>query len=77
MTITYNLEGNTKHKCGNPPIIKALIRTCNERIRKWPQLLSYAFWIDRIIYSSMTRYMPMELMIGQKPIIPIEEHVPT
>ena len=44
---------------------------------EWPRLLPYALWADRTTHSSVTGYMPAELMYGQKPVMPVEEVVPT
>ena len=34
-----------------------------------------ALWPERITHSSVTRYMPTELMYGQKPIMPVERTI--
>ena len=39
--------------------------------------MPYALWADRTTHSSVTGYMPFELMYGQKPIMPTEEAVTT
>ena len=36
---------------------------------------TYALWADRTTHSSVTGYMPAELILGQKPIMPIEESI--
>jgi hypothetical protein len=77
LTTAYNPEGNAKSERGHPPIVKALVKSCNGRAKEWPRLLPYALWADRTTHSSVTGYMPVELMTGQKPIMPIEEHVLT
>ena len=38
-------------------------------------MLPYAPWADRTTHSSVTRYMSAELILGQKPIMPIEESI--
>ena len=73
LTKVYNLEPNGKSKRGHPPIIKALAKDCRGKIEDWPKLLPYALWADCTTHSSVTGYMPFELMYGQKPIMPIEE----
>ena len=42
-----------------------------------PQLLPYALRADQRTRSSMMEYMPMELMTGQAPVMPIETTVTT
>ena len=34
-----------------------------------------ALWADRTTHSSVTGYMPTELMFGQKPLMPMEQTV--
>ncbi|KAL2643842.1 hypothetical protein R1flu_011429 [Riccia fluitans] len=77
LTIVYNLEGNAKSERGRPPIVKALVKAYNGRAKEWPRLLPFALWVDRTTHSLVTRYMPAELMQGQKPIMPVEKQVPT
>ncbi|KAL3676054.1 hypothetical protein R1sor_026002 [Riccia sorocarpa] len=77
LTTAYNPEGNAKSERGHPPIVKALVKACDGRVREWPRLLPFALWADRTTHSSVTGYMPAELVQGQKPIMPVEEQVPT
>ena len=77
LTTAYNPEGNGKSERGHPPIIKALAKACEGRVGEWPTLLPYALWADRTTHSSVTGYMLAELMYGQKPVMPIEETIPT
>ena len=73
LTCAYNPKGNGKSERGHPPIIKALAKACRGKMREWPRLLPYALWADRTTHSSVTGYMPAELMYGQKPVMPIED----
>ena len=75
LTTAYNPEANGKIERGHGPIVKALVRACEGRIGDWPRLLPYALWADRTTHSSVTGYMPVELMYGQKPIMPIERTI--
>ena len=52
--------------------MKALAKACDGRVKDWPQMLPYALWVDRTTHSSITGYMPAELMIGQAPVMPTE-----
>ena len=38
-------------------------------------MLPYALWADRTMQSSVTGFMPAELMYGQKPIMPTERMI--
>ena len=73
LTIAYNPEANGKIERGHGPIVKAIVRACNGRVDNWPRLLPYALWADRTTHSSLTGYMPTELMYGQKMVMPIEK----
>jgi hypothetical protein len=45
-----------------------LVKSCDGKVHDWPRLLPFALWADRTTYSTVIRYMPAELMYGQKPI---------
>lgn len=77
LTTAYNPEANGKSERGHSPIVKALVKACDGKMLEWPRLLPFALWADRTTHSTVTGYMPAELMFGQKPIMPIEEVVPT
>ena len=72
LTATYNLEANRKVERGHGSIVKALVHACKGRVRNWPRLLPYALWVDRTTHSSVIGYMPAELMLGQRPVMPVE-----
>lgn len=77
LTTAYNPEANGKIERGHPPIIHALVKACRGKPNMWPKLLPFALWADRTTHSTVTGYMPVELMYGQKPIMPAEENIPT
>ncbi|KAL3681576.1 hypothetical protein R1sor_024532 [Riccia sorocarpa] len=77
LTSAYNPEGIGKSERGHPPIVHALVKACDGRRGGWPRLLPLALWADRMTHCSTTGYMPIELMLGQKPIMPTEDDVPT
>lgn len=77
LTTAYNPEANGKIERGHSPIIRALIKACDGKVREWPNLLPYALWADRTTHSSVTGFMPAELMLGQKPIMPTEQDLIT
>jgi hypothetical protein len=55
----------------------ALIKACKKKHSLWPKLLPFALWADRTTHSTITGYMRMELMYGQKPMMAVEEDIPT
>ena len=73
--MAYNPEANGKVQQGHSPIVKALAKACNGKMGDWPRLLPYALWADRTTHSTTTGYMSGELILGQKPIMPIEQNV--
>ena len=77
LTTAYNPEANGKSERGHPPIINALVKSCKGKPKQWPRLLPFALWADRTTHSTVTGYMPIELMLGQKPIMPAETSMPT
>ena len=54
-----------------------MVKACKGKANLWPKLLPFALWADRTTHSSVTGYMPIELMHGHKPIMPGEESIPT
>ena len=60
LNTTYNSEAN-----GHGPIVK-LVKSSNGNVKIWP--LVYALWVDRTTLSSMTGYMPAELMTRLMPV---------
>jgi hypothetical protein len=77
LTTAYNPEANGKSERGHPPIINALVKACKGKPKQWPRLLPFALWADRTTHSTVTGYMPIELMLGQKPLMPTEDLIPT
>ena len=77
LTTTYNQEANKKIERGHSPIVKALAKSCDRRVKNWPQMLPYALWADCTTHSSMTNYVPIQLMTGQAPIMSTETAIVT
>ncbi|KAL3694970.1 hypothetical protein R1sor_008621 [Riccia sorocarpa] len=75
LTIAMNPEGIGKSERGHPPIVHALVKACDGKPKQWPSLLSFALWADRSTHCTTTGYIPVELILGQKPILPIENSV--
>ena len=77
LTTASNPEANGKIERGHSLIVKALAKACDGRVRDWPRMLPYALWADRTTHSSVTGYMPAEIMIGQAPVMPTETVIAT
>ena len=74
-TPTYNPEVNGKIERGHGAIVTMIVKSCTGKIRDWPRMLPYALWVDRTTHTSVTGYMSVELILGQKPIMPIVESI--
>ena len=48
---------------------------CRQNSSRYGCYLPYALWANRTTHSTTTRYMPAELILGQKPIMTIEQSV--
>ena len=57
---------------GINPHLSDPIASCDGRISMWPDMLPYVLWADRCTHTSVTGFMPSELLLGQKPIMPTE-----
>ena len=53
------------------------MKVCKGKANLWPRLLPFALRVDKTTHSSVTGYMPIELMHGYKLIMPGEESIPT
>ena len=60
---------------GHGPIVNTLVKACDGKMANWPHLLPYALWADHTTHSSVTGFMPSKLILGQKPIMPVEQLV--
>jgi transposase InsO family protein len=75
LTTAYNPEANGKVERVHSPIVRALVKACDGKWSTWPRLLPFTLWADRTTHSSVTGFMPAELIYGQKPIMPIEQSI--
>jgi hypothetical protein len=62
LTMAYDPEANEKVERGHGPIMTALVKACHGKMGEWPRLLPFALWADSTTHSSVTRYMPTELI---------------
>jgi hypothetical protein len=75
LTLSYNPEGNGKIERGHPPIVNAIVKSCEGNVFIWPNKLPLALLADRMTCSSVTGYVPSELVSGHLPLMPLEENV--
>jgi hypothetical protein len=77
LTTAYNPEANGKIERGHSRITHALVKACKGKHSLWPKLLPFSLWADKTTHSIVTGYMLVELIYGQKPMMPVEEDIPT
>jgi len=77
LTTAYNPKVNDKIERGHLPIINALVKACRRKPKIWPRVISFSLWIDRTTHNSVTSYMPVELMHGQKSMMPRKRNILT
>ena len=75
LTTAYNPEANGKSERGHPPIVNALIKSCDGEAYWWPDKLPLALLADRLTCNSVTGRTPAELVCGHLPLMPIEEDI--
>lgn len=76
LTTAGNARANGKSERGHPPIVSALVKSCDDP-KAWPAKLHLALWADRSTHCRTTGFTPMELMQGQRPLLPIEFQITT
>ena len=74
-TTAYNPKANGKDERRHISIVMTIIRTRNSQVGNWPQLLPWVLWTDQSTHSSVTWYMPTELMFGHKLIMQVERKI--
>ena len=75
LTTTYNLQENGKKERGHGSIVKALAKVCKGRVGNWPKVFPYILWTDMTTHNSVTKYIPIKLVTGQKRVMSIEEKI--
>ncbi|KAH7441551.1 hypothetical protein KP509_03G043100 [Ceratopteris richardii] len=62
LTTAYSPEANGNIEREHSPIIKALAKSYEGKIKNWPKYIPFALWADRMACTMTTRYMPTRLM---------------
>lgn len=68
----YNSQANGVVERGHFTIREALIRACDGNLKRWPQLLPFAVFADRITTRQATGYSPYYLLHGVHPVLPFD-----
>lgn len=69
---TYHPQANGMLERGNRPFKEAILRSCRGAIQKWPSLVPYAAWADRITTKRTTGFSPYRLLFGVDPVLPLD-----
>jgi hypothetical protein len=70
-------RAHDKSERGHPPIVNTLVKAYNGKPKYRPRLLPFALLANITTHSNVIGYMPIELIIGQKPIMFVENYVHT
>src|SRR6202000_1690194 len=68
----YNKHANGVVERGHYTLREALIKACNGKLNKWPEVLPLAIFADRITVSRVTGFSPYQLLHGTEPILPFD-----
>ena len=68
----YNKHATGVVERGHFTVREALIKSCDGRLNKWPELLPLAIFADRITVSRVTGFSPYQLLHGTEPVLPFD-----
>lgn len=68
----YNSRANGVVERGHYTIREALIKTCGDNVKKWPDYVPHAFFADRVTIRRQTGFSPYYLLHGQDPLLPFD-----
>jgi transposase InsO family protein len=68
----YNSRANGVVERGHYIIREALIKACEGKINRWPNLVHHAFFADKIMPRKATGFSPFYLLYGIDPVLPFD-----
>ena len=68
----YNSKANGVVERGHFIIREAILKSCEGRIKEWPDYVSHAFFADRVTVRQQTGYSPYYLLHGTHPVLPFD-----
>jgi transposase InsO family protein len=68
----YNKHGNGVVERGHFTLREAIVKACQGKISRWPQMLSAAVFADRVTVSRVTGFSPFQLLHATLPILPFD-----
>ena len=68
----YNSRANGVVERGHYIIREAIVKSCQGKIKDWPNKVPLAFFADKITTSRVTGFSPYYLLHGVHPVLPID-----
>ena len=68
----YNSRANGVVERGHYIIREAIVKSCQGKIKDWPNKVPLAFFADKITTSCVTGFSPYYLLHGVHPVLPID-----
>jgi hypothetical protein len=68
----YNSQANGIVERQHYTIRETLVKTCKGNMKKWPELLPYVMWADRITTRKATGHSPYYMAHGVEPLLPLD-----
>jgi hypothetical protein len=69
---SYNKHANGVVERGHYTLREAIVKACQGKISRWPQMIPAAVFADRVTVSSVTGYSPFQLLHATLPILPFD-----
>ena len=68
----YNSRANAIVERQHRTIRESLVKACEGRIGRWPELAPHAFWADRATTRKSTGHTPFFMVHGVEPLLPFD-----
>src|SRR5712671_4554529 len=68
----YNSRANGIVERQHRTIRESLVKACEGDISKWPSLVPFIFWADRVTTRKSTGYSPFYMVHGVEPVLPFD-----
>jgi transposase InsO family protein len=69
---SYNKHANGVVERGHYTLREAIVKACQGKISRWPQMIPAAVFADRVTVSSVTGYSPFQLLLATLSILPFD-----
>lgn len=68
----YNSRANGIAERTHRTVREALVKACNGEIARWPKMLPYVLWADRVTTRKATGMSPFYMAHGVEPLLPFD-----